>query len=122
MVRTQIQLTEPQAQALRELAAQQRTSIAELIRQGVELLLQSTRTTDDMREKRRWAKLVSGLFRSGLPDLGRNHDYYLAEAISHDPRDLKVIDESFLAMRKFNYTEAFAFDQHFEEQGFTCLR
>ena len=93
MVRTQIQLTEAQAQALRILAAQQRKSLAELIRQGVELLLSSTQTSADIREKRRRAKLISGQFRSGLPDLGKNHDYYLAEAISHNPRDLKAIDE-----------------------------
>ena len=93
MVRTQIQLTEAQAQALRILAAQQRKSLAELIRQSVDLFLSSAQSSDDMREKRRRAKLISGKFHSGLPDLGKNHDYYLAEAISHDPRDLKAIDE-----------------------------
>jgi len=93
MVRTQIQLSEAQAQALRSLAAQQHKSMAELIRQAVELFLQSEQKAPDMRELRKRAKLVSGQFHSGLPDLGRNHDYYLAEAISHDPRDLKVLEE-----------------------------
>jgi hypothetical protein len=93
MVRTQIQLTEAQANALRELAAKRRKSIAELIRQGVDHILSTAQTGDDMSEIRRQAILVSGMFSSGLPDLGRNHDYYLAEAISNDPQDLKVIDE-----------------------------
>lgn len=93
MVRTQIQLSESQAESLRLIAAQRRKSVAELIRQAVELWLQSVQTADEMREKRQRAKLVSGKFSSGLPDLGRNHDFYLAEAISHDPRDLKATDE-----------------------------
>jgi hypothetical protein len=79
MVRTQVQLTEAQANALRALAAKRRKSIAELIRQGVDHILSTAQTEDDMREKRRRAMLVSGQFDSGLPDLGRNHDYYLAE-------------------------------------------
>ena len=93
MIRTQIQLTEPQAEALRSLAVQQRKSVAELIRQAIELLLNSEHTGDNMRQKRQQAKLVSGQFHSGLPDLGVKHDYYLAEAISGDSRDLKAVDK-----------------------------
>lgn len=39
MIRTQIQLKEAQYRSLKELAARQRTSVAELIRQAVEVLL-----------------------------------------------------------------------------------
>jgi hypothetical protein len=93
MVRTQVQLTEAQVKRLKKLAQEQSESIAALIRQGVELVLAAKTAEDDMLEKRRRAKLVSGLFNSGLPDLGVNHDYYLAEAISNDPKDLKIIEE-----------------------------
>jgi hypothetical protein len=49
--------------------------------------------TPNLAEKRRRARLVPSHFRSGLPDLAAKHDYYLAEAISGDPRDLKVSSE-----------------------------
>jgi predicted nucleic acid-binding protein len=38
-------------------------------------------------------------------------------------RQLSLVDcVSFAVMRKQNITSALAFDPHFEEQGFTCLR
>jgi len=38
-------------------------------------------------------------------------------------RSLSLVDcTSFIAMRQLHITHAFAFDQHFEQQGFTCLR
>ncbi|MDO8691529.1 MAG: CopG family transcriptional regulator [Dehalococcoidia bacterium] len=40
MVRTQIQLTEDQVQALKEVAAERKVSMSELIRQGVERVLE----------------------------------------------------------------------------------
>jgi hypothetical protein len=40
MIRTQIQLTEEQARRLKAMAAERGTSVAELIRQGVDDLLQ----------------------------------------------------------------------------------
>jgi hypothetical protein len=78
MVRTQIQLTEEQAKALKELAANQHVSVAELIRRSVDALICSSASTD-VRERRRRAMAASGRFRSGLPDIGINHDHYLAE-------------------------------------------
>jgi hypothetical protein len=80
MVRTQIQLTESQAARLKELAQAESTSMAELIRRGVELYLaaaQGSLTEDD---RRRRALAVVGGFRSGVPDLAERHDDYLDEA------------------------------------------
>ncbi|MDR7550829.1 MAG: CopG family transcriptional regulator [Armatimonadota bacterium] len=78
MVRTQVQLTEAQVRALRQLAAERGVSVAELIRQSLELFLQSARTQD--REERRRALAAAGRFRSGLHDLAAEHDRYLEDA------------------------------------------
>lgn len=83
MVRTQIQLTEQQARALKQLATAQDVSVAELIRQGVEHIL-TQRQVVSQEERRRRAILVSGRFRSDVHDLGSDHDRYLAEAYRHD--------------------------------------
>lgn len=75
MIRTQIQLTEDQAHALKELAARRDVSMAELIRQGVERILAES----DRREKRRRALAVIGRFDAGPVDVAERHDAYLAE-------------------------------------------
>jgi len=80
MVRTQIQLTEAQAKGLKRLAASRHLSMAELIRQGVNALLQS-KVILDGEEKKKRALAVSGRFRSGKRDISKNHDQYLAEAL-----------------------------------------
>jgi hypothetical protein len=79
MVRTQIQLTERQTQRLKALAKERGVSMAELIRESVDKLLESPAVIDREERKRR-AIAVAGRFRSGLTDLGVNHDEYLAEA------------------------------------------
>ena len=79
MVRTQIQLTEEQAQALKELAADQHVSVAEIIRRSVDTMIRSPRgCTEDERWRR--AVAVAGRFHSGKTDIATNHDRYLAEA------------------------------------------
>ncbi len=75
VIRTQIQLPEDQARALKELAARQGVSMAELIRIAVERVL----AEDETREKRRRALALAGRF-SGPADLSSNHDRYFAEA------------------------------------------
>jgi hypothetical protein len=81
MVRTQIQLTEEQSQALKQLAARQDVSVAELIRRSVDALIESA--AEPTREERwRRAREVAGMFHSGHSDLGINHDRYLAEAFA----------------------------------------
>lgn len=78
MVRTQIQLTEEQARALKKLSAASGLSVAELVRRGVDRLLESPGTVD---RERRWRSMrVVGRFRSGLSDVSVEHDKYLAEA------------------------------------------
>jgi hypothetical protein len=79
MVRTQVQLTEEQAVAVKQMAEEDGVSVAEVIRRSVE---------DRMRRRRRpsraelWARArrAVGIIKDGPPDLARNHDKYLAEA------------------------------------------
>lgn len=78
MVRTQIQLTEKQAEELKRLASIRGVSMAELIRQGVQMLLRSAKTVD-LEERRKRALGVIGRFRSGRSDLSKKHDEHLAE-------------------------------------------
>lgn len=75
MVRTQIQLTEEQAKALKEIAAQRGVSMAELIRESVERII------EEYERKEKWQKALAilGRYRSGLADVSANHDKYLAE-------------------------------------------
>jgi predicted DNA-binding ribbon-helix-helix protein len=81
MIRTQIQLSEKQAKALKDLAARRNVSVAELIRQAVDEQLRAAGTIDPEERKRR-ALAAAGRFHSGLTDLSTEHDRYLAEAFS----------------------------------------
>ncbi len=83
MYRTQIQLTESQVRALKDMAAAQDKSMAELIRQAVDILLRSVGEVDREERKRR-ALAAAGRFRSGLGDLSTDHDRYLNEAYQDD--------------------------------------
>ena len=76
MIRTQIRLTEAQAQALKAMAAARRSSVAELIRQSVDHLIRQAGSVD-LAERRRRA--AAGRFRSWRPDVAARHDEYLAE-------------------------------------------
>jgi hypothetical protein len=78
MVRTQIRLTEDQAKRLRESAAAQGRSMAELIRQSVDSWLDSSPATRDRSALREAAIAMAGRHRSRLGDLARRHDHYLA--------------------------------------------
>jgi hypothetical protein len=79
MVRTQIQLTEEQAAAVKELAQRQGRSMAEIIRESLQIHLRSHGVIDREALKRR-AVAAAGRFRSGRPDLSRDHDRYASEA------------------------------------------
>ena len=78
MIRTQIQLTEKQASALKEIAAVEGRSMADVIRESVEVYAAS-RAGRDREEQREAALAITGRFRSGLANLGARHDDYLAE-------------------------------------------
>lgn len=80
MVRTQIQLTDEQAERLRQLARESSLSMAELIRRAVERLLASASRPSDQDVRAR-AIAAAGRFRSGVSDLAERHDDYLAETI-----------------------------------------
>ncbi|MBI5179401.1 MAG: ribbon-helix-helix protein, CopG family [Nitrospinae bacterium] len=79
MVRTQIQLTEEQAKSLKRLAHSRHLSIAELIRQAVDSLIQ-TGSAIDIGERRQRAMALAGRFGSGRKDISQKHDDYLADA------------------------------------------
>ena len=82
MVRTQIQLTEKQARMLKGLSKEKKVSIAELIRQGVDLLLRNS--SIDLEERRKNAIQAIGRFSSGTRDTSEKHDKYLDEVFSHE--------------------------------------
>ena len=84
MIRTQIQLTEGQAGALKERARLEERSVADLVRACVAeyLARHPTRDRDDL--MRRACEIV-GRYHSKHPDLARNHDHYLADAFDHEP-------------------------------------
>jgi Arc/MetJ-type ribon-helix-helix transcriptional regulator len=77
MVRTQIQLEEEKAEALKRLAAERGVSVSALIRDGIDRVLA------DEAWERRWRRAleVVGKYHSGVPDLSENHDDYFVEAI-----------------------------------------
>lgn len=77
MIRTQIQLRAEQAVRLREAAAAQNVSLAELIRRGVDLLLdQSQQSAPGQRLD---ALRIAGAFDSGIPSIAERHDDELSE-------------------------------------------
>lgn len=81
MIRTQIQLEEQQYHVLKELSAHYQVAVAELVREAVDMLLQTKRETMiPADERRRRAIAAAGRYHSELSDLAENHDVYLAQA------------------------------------------
>ena len=80
MVRTQIQLTEKQAEALKAAAARRGVSMAELIRRSIDTLLEKS-GEPSARELRLKAAAAAGRFNSGQKDVSVRHDSYIAEAL-----------------------------------------
>ena len=78
MLRTQVQLTEDQLQALRRLSAETGRSIADLVREGVDLYLGSRKRVDRKEQVERALRVI-GRSASGLSDVSVEHDRYLAE-------------------------------------------
>jgi hypothetical protein len=75
MVRTQIQLTEEQAAALRRRASERGASIAQIIREWIDAAL----TLDKAADARSRALGAIGRFHSGRRDVSVRHDSYLAD-------------------------------------------
>ena len=78
-VRTQVQLTEEQARALKVRARSEERSMADLVRESVSEYL-ARRPVRDRRDLLQRAHALTGRFHSGSPDIAINHDRYLDEA------------------------------------------
>ena len=79
MVRTQIQLTEDQAKALKKIAQSRHLSVAELIRKAVDTVIKLN-TVVNAEERHRRAMEIVGKFSSGKRDISKKHDLYLTDA------------------------------------------
>jgi hypothetical protein len=78
MVRTQVQLTARQLQALRSASAATGRSVADLVREGVDQYL-AGRNELRREEQIERAIRVAGRFSSGRSDVSASHDKHLAE-------------------------------------------
>ena len=79
MVRTQIQLTEKQAEALKTMAQCEGVSMAEVIRRAVDKAVEAQHMPDRDELWRRATKAI-GCIHSDVTDLSTRHDDYLVEA------------------------------------------
>lgn len=81
-VRTQVQLTEEQARALKARARDEERSMADLVRESVSEYL-ARRPAQDLSDLLRRARALTGQFHSGIPGVAEDHDRHLDEA--YDP-------------------------------------
>jgi hypothetical protein len=79
MVRTQIQLTEDQAKALKRIAGARHLSVAELIRRAVDAMIKTSLSADP-EEKLKRSLEIAGKFGSGKRDISKKHDFYLSKS------------------------------------------
>jgi hypothetical protein len=81
LIRTQVQLTKEQLKTLRRLASEQNVSISALIRQAVDIVIQSPKIISAAEQRQR-AIEAAGRFRSqdGAVNISEEHDKYLNEA------------------------------------------
>jgi hypothetical protein len=77
MVRTQIQLTEEQAEKLREMAKSNDESVASLIRQAIDRFLLTGRPNRSAQYRQ--ALAVAGKYKAEASDVAVEHDRYLGE-------------------------------------------
>ncbi len=74
MIRTQIQLTEDQARALRMAAAAEHASLAEVIRRAIDDWLAARGTVSPAEQRRR--ALAAPSFDMGADDVAERHDQF----------------------------------------------
>ena len=79
LIRTQVQLTEEQARALRQLAADRGVSVAELVREAVDAMVRAGSAVSHEERQRRALQAI-GRFASGRRDTSAKHDEHLEEA------------------------------------------
>ena len=78
MVRTQVQLTDKQAEALRRRSKRENVSVAELVRRAIDAFTRAEPPSErDVRDR---AIRAAGKFASGVHDTSRRHDEALADA------------------------------------------
>ncbi len=75
MIRTQIQLPEPEYDELRTIAGRDRRSIADCIREGIRLFLRARRRASPGVDE------IAGKFRPVDPSDLKDHDRWLADSI-----------------------------------------
>ena len=78
MVRTQIQITNDQANLLKRLASREGVSMATLIRRSIDHNVQE-RSDSDLDAQRRRALAVVGKYTSASSDVSQEHDRYLTD-------------------------------------------
>ena len=81
MVRKMIQLSEAQAQKLRQRAKMEGISMSELVRRGLDIVLETRPRSEEVRRR---ALRAVGFFSSGDTDVSENHDKYLAEIYANE--------------------------------------
>ncbi len=102
MVRTQVYLPQATYNALVERAKQQGLTMASQIRTALDEYLQRTQDDDEgviLQPDDPIFKMM-GIFDSGLPDLGTNHDHYLYGTPKRDETDKLGIREKTVPPRK----------------------
>lgn len=82
MVRTQIQLEDSQYKRLKSMAMRHSTSLSQLVREGVERLLEEDQQPDCW--QRLWKVVGTCHDSSGAIDVAENHDRYLSDIYSGD--------------------------------------
>ena len=81
MVRKMIQISETQARKLEQRAKMEGVSMSELVRRGLDIVLETRPRSEEVRRK---ALLAVGLFSSGDTDVSERHDEYLAEIYANE--------------------------------------
>ena len=76
----QVYLRQDQIEPLRAEAKRRGASLAELVREGVDHVLQETPVEEDPLWK------IVGIMDSGVGDLAQNHDKYLAEIYAQESK------------------------------------
>ncbi len=77
MVRTQVQLTAIQVERIKAIATRKRQSMAEVVREAIDAMLEG-RNRPDVGERRQRALALAGKYK-GKKDLSVRHDDYLSE-------------------------------------------
>jgi hypothetical protein len=80
----QVYLRPEQIESLRAIAERRKVSMAELVRQGVDRLLEDVPVEEDPL----WN--IVGIMDGGPHDLAENHDKYLAEMVTQENREWRA--------------------------------